>query len=112
MLLDKNNSLTYGKRIMWTPDFVASLIFDLNFDLWNMSVDANYTGLRYISNLNAAYMKPYVLLNASASFKGFKVATPYLKIENILFQDYEAVESYPMPLISMTLGCSLKFEWN
>ena len=112
MLLDKNNSLTYGKRIMWTPDFVASLIFDLNFDLWNMSVDANYTGLRYISNLNAAYMKPYVLLNASASFKGFKVATPYLKIENILFQDYEAVESYPMPLISMTLGCSLKFAWD
>ncbi len=111
MLLDKNNSLTYGKRIMWTPDFVAALIVSLNVQSWKISVDANYTGRRYVSNLNSSYLEPYVLLNASVSYGGFPVATPYLKLDNILCQDYESVESYPMPLISMTLGCSVKVLW-
>ena len=111
MLLDDSNAQTYGKRIMWTPDFVAALIVDLNLKSWTFTVDANYTGKRYVSNLNISFLDPYVLLNASASYTGFSNATPYMKLENILCQDYESVENYPMPLISLTLGCSLKFKW-
>ncbi len=110
-LMNKNNSLTYGKKIMWTPDFVAALIVGINLDAWKFIVDASYTGIRYVSNLNTRFLNPYVLLNASATYTGFPVATPYLKLDNILCQDYESVESYPMPRIAMTIGCSIKTNW-
>ena len=110
-LLNKNDPYTYGKRIMWTPDFVASLVIRLNLEKWQASLETSYMGKRYISNLNISYMKPYVLMNASASFKANEWLTPYVRIENLLFQDYEAVENYPMPLTSVTLGCSIKKDW-
>ncbi len=110
-LLNKNDPYTYGKRIMWTPDFVASLVIRLNLEKWQASLETSYMGKRYISNLNISYMKPYVLMNASASFKANEWLNPYVRIENLLFQDYEAVENYPMPLTSVTLGCSIKKDW-
>lgn len=110
-LLNKNDPYTYGNRIMWTPDFVASLVINLNLEKWSLSLDTSYMGKRYTHNENITYMKPYVLMNASASFTESGWIVPYVKVENLLFQDYEAVENYPMPLTSVTLGCSIKNDW-
>lgn len=107
-LLDKSNSLTYGKRIMWTPDFTASLIIDYYIADIKINLDANYVGKRYISNLNAGFMKPYVLVNAAVSYEGFNHLVPYIKLENLLNQSYEAADEYPMPGISFTVGARLK----
>lgn len=107
-LLDKSNSLTYGKRIMWTPDFTTSLILNLKLEKWSFALDTSYMGKRYKSNLNISFLKPYVLMNFSASYKGLKIFEPYIKIDNMLFADYESVENYPMPLTSLTAGLSLK----
>ena len=108
-LLDKSNKLTYGNRIMWTPDFVGSLIVSLNAKYVFISVESNYVGKKYISNLNTSYTEPYFLLNSSMEFQFWEHIKPYIRIENILDADYEAVPDYPMPGISASAGIKCTF---
>ena len=108
-LLNKNNNLTYGKKIMWTPDLTASLTAVFNLKYAVLTTNVNYTGKRYTSNMNLYYLEPYVLLNLSAECTKWQKVKPYLKMDNVLNWDYEAVEDYPMPGISLTLGCKVKF---
>ncbi len=109
-LLDKSNKYTYGKRIMWTPDFTCTLISGWNFELGKVSLSAAYTGLRYTSNMNIYYLRPYLLVGLNA--EGVPVRgkfTPYLKIDNLLNWQYASVDGYSMPGISLTLGGKYKF---
>lgn len=109
-LLDKSNKLTYGKRIMWTPDFVCSAVIGINLEYVRFNISTQYMGRRYTSNLNAYYLKPYVLLNLSAEAK--EIAghlTPYVKLDNALNWQYQSVEGYAMPGISLTLGARYIF---
>ena len=94
---------------MWTPDLTAALIFNIETDFISCSLEASYIGKRYLDNNNNGFMEPYCLLNASLSYKGFNHFTPYLRAENLLDAEYEAVDSYPMPGISITAGLRTKF---
>lgn len=116
-LLDKRNSMTYGKKIMWTPDFTGSASIRLNFpgkgktESYVLLAEANYMGKRYTTNANISYVKPYTLINLSAQMtvasKNWHF-TPYIRLENLLNMDYEAVDAYPMPGISGTVGLKIK----
>ena len=109
-LLDKSNQLTYGKRIMWTPDLVCSMVFGVNFEFAKLRLSAEYTGRRFISNLNQQCLEPYLLVNFSA--EGSAIGgrfIPFLKIDNLLNWQYQAVDGYPMPGISLLLGGRYKF---
>ena len=109
-LLDKSDKMTYGKQIMWTPDFVCSAAFGFNFELAKILLSASYTGRCYKQNSNIYYLKPYLLLNLSA--EGAEIGghfTPYLKAENLLNWQYQAVDRYPMPGISLTIGARYIF---
>lgn len=108
-LLDKNNKYEYGKRIMWTPDFTASLVVIGKLPFVNCVLECNYIGKRYTDNMNLFSLNPYFLMNLSAEYTCFEHVTPYLRFENLLNQDYEAVENYPMPGISITMGAKLSF---
>ncbi len=108
-LLDESNPYTYKKRIMWTPDIVASLVAHLELSFVNLSLEANYTGKRYTSNSNLYEVEPYWLLNAGAEFTLWKYARPYVRVENILDKEYVSVPDYPMPGISFTFG--VKCKW-
>ena len=105
-LLDKASKYTYGKQIMWTPDFVCNLSTALHFDLADISLSATYTGRRYTDNMNLYYLKPYVLVNLSAQGSPIhEKIVPYLKVDNLLNWEYQSVEGFAMPGISLTLGC-------
>ncbi|WP_022931992.1 TonB-dependent receptor plug domain-containing protein [Treponema bryantii] len=109
-LLDKSNKYTYGKRIMWTPDLTCTLISAWNFELVRISLSAAYTGRRYTSNLNVYYLKPYLLLGLAAEAVPVRGKfTPYLKADNLLNWQYQSVDGYSMPGISLTLGAKYKF---
>ncbi len=109
-LLDESNSYTYGKRIMWTPDFVCSAVFALNFELAKIRLSAEYTGIRYKDNTNLYFLKPYVLLNLAAEGTPIKGKfTPFLKLDNLLNWNYQTIEDFPMPGISLTFGARYKF---
>ena len=109
-LLDKDNEYTYGKRIMWTPDFVCTLSGILNFEVASLSLNITYTGRRYTDNMNLYFLNPYLLVNLlveGASIKNRFV--PYLKIDNLLNWQYQSVEAYPMPGASLTVGARYNF---
>ncbi|MCR4741356.1 MAG: TonB-dependent receptor plug domain-containing protein [Treponema sp.] len=121
-LLNRDNQYTYGKRIMWTPDFVSS--FSANFyfpkigknELWssNLLLEANYVGKRYITNMNTTYLSPYLLINISGNLqkKGKKnqnlLLIPYFRLDNLLNWSYCAIPDYPMPGMSLSLGFKIK----
>lgn len=108
-LLNKKNYGTYGKRIMWTPDLVASGSIKINFWGIFLTVEGNYMGKRYVSNLNIDYMDPYFLLNACLEIKKTAWFVPYIRADNLLNWQYESVENYPMPGFSLTLGIHSSF---
>ena len=108
-LLDKTNRLTYGKKIMWTPDFTCSAQVSVNFTKWNAGFCATYTGKRYISNLNISFLEPYVLLSLTAEFHPNKIINLYFRGDNLLNTKYESIENYKMPGINATLGVKIRF---
>ena len=109
-LLDEDNKYTYGKRIMWTPDFTCTFISSWNFELAKISLSAVYTGRRYTSNMNIYYLKPYLLVGLTAETAPVREKfTPYLKADNLLNWQYQSVDGYAMPGISLTLGAKYKF---
>ncbi len=108
-LLDKSNKQTYKKRIMWTPDFISSLIISLNTKYFFFSVETNYIGKKYTENNNISFVEPYFLINTSAQLNTFKNIEPYLRINNLLNTDYEDVPNYPMPGFSLSIGIKTIF---
>lgn len=111
-LLDKSNSLTYGKKIMWTPDFTAGFSANYNNDVFSLIVEGNYVGKRYTSNLNVYFMEPYCLVNVCGEIKCWNNVVPYVRLDNIFNTKYQAVENYPMPGFSITLGAKLRFDYE
>ena len=107
-LLDRSNPLTYKKRIMWTPDFTASVQASINLKSWDFTVSAQYTGKRYKSNLNVDFLEPYTLVNLCLNLKVSKTAVPYLKAENIFNSRYESIDGYPLPGVCLTAGCKIR----
>lgn len=105
--MDKTNRQTYGKRIMWTPDFTCSTQISVNFTKWNATFGASYTGKRYISNLNISYLKPYVLLSLTAEFHPIQKINFYIRGDNLLNTKYESIENYKMPGINATFGVKI-----
>lgn len=106
-LLDKSNKYTYGKKIMWTPDFTATACVRVDYERWNCNVTANYVGKRYISNLNVGFLQPYVLVSAGAEVIPVKNLVFYIRGDNLLNAKYESIENYVTPGISLTLGVKI-----
>ena len=104
-----NNKYTYGKRIMWTPDLIFSVITSLNLKIARISAEVNYTGKKYTSNLNTVFVNPYCLVNLSGELTAIKHFSPYFRIDNLFNADYEAIPDYPMPGFSLTVG--IKTKW-
>ena len=111
-LLDESNSSTYGKKIMWTPDWVVSLICILNLDYVTVSADFNYMGVRYTENSNLVAMDPYLLGNICVQYKGVKNWIFYCKAQNIFNVDYQCVPDYPEPLFNMSFGVKFNKNFN
>ncbi len=109
-LLDKSNTSTYKKRIMWTPDFTGSLQIKFNLKKFDFSATAQYTGKRYTSNSNLYFLKPYTLVNLCLNLNLWKYTTIYFKGDNILNERYQSIDDYPMPGASLTAGCKVKIK--
>ncbi len=109
-LMDESNESTYGKRIMWTPDLVFSLVTGVDLKNFTINAEANYTGKKYTSNINTVFVEPYCIVNLTGEFSAFDFFVPYFRIDNLFNVDYRAVPGYPMPGFSFTLG--VKSKWH
>ena len=87
-----------------------ALFFGLNFELAKIRLSAEYTGNRYTENMNLYKLNPYLLVNLAAEGAPIKGKfIPFLKLDNLLNWNYTAIDEYPMPGISLTVGARYKF---
>lgn len=105
------NSQWYGGQIPYIPWHSGSVILTGSYDDWSWNYSFIYTGERYeaVANIPENYAQPWYTHDLSLSreftFKPFVMRTT-VEVNNILNQQYEVVQCYPMP------GTNFKLKIN
>lgn len=93
-------SFYYGKRIIYVPlyKFSASVLLS-HKKTWKFGVFFRQVSERYTTELNTAWLEPYYLLDITARYRFV-----FVSVNNILNQQYEEVEGYPLMGINFKAG--------
>ena len=74
------------------------------------SLEKNIGFAEYLKKRISKVWIPYLLVNLAAEGAPIKGKfTPFLKLDNLLNWNYQAIDEYPMPGISLTVGARYKF---
>ena len=98
----------YGGQIPYIPWHSGSAILGASYKGWNMNYSFIYTGERYesVANIKENYALPWYTSDISLS-KSLQLKNCELRItgevNNLLNQQYEVVQCYPMPGINFKL---------
>lgn len=100
--IDKSSaeSKSYGKQIIYVPQFQANNVFSVEFKKFDLQYTTLYTGKRYTNISNTSYMPSYILHNIGISMqvKHKKLEmTLNINVNNILNTNYQTVAYFPMP---------------
>ncbi len=92
----------YGGQIPYTPWNSGSVIINPSYKGWSMNYSFIYTGKRYTASANIPenYFKPWYTHDLSISrelTRGKMRIRLTAEVNNVLNQQYEVVQSYPMP---------------
>lgn len=93
----------YGGQIPYIPWHSVSVILAGNYRTWSCNYSFIYTGERYeaVANIPENYAQPWYThdfsLTKAFSFKKGKTLKITAELNNILNQQYEVVQCYPMP---------------
>ncbi len=104
----------YGGQIPYIPWHSGSVIVGADYCGWNLNYSFIYTGERYesVANIPENYGQPWYTHDISLS-KDFTIKQMKWRItaevNNILNQQYEVVQCYPMPGINFKLKLNVKF---
>ena len=99
---------TYGGQIPYIPWHSGSLIAGFTLNDWIMNYSFIYTGERYesVANIPENYAQPWYTHDLSLS-RTLKVANYDFRltaeVNNLLNQQYEVVQCYPMPGINFKI---------
>lgn len=108
------NDASVGKQLIYVPMYSGHGRLSVGYKELLITAGANYTGYRYTSTDNRAFLEPYVLLDAGLSYRlaqGRKyVASLHAQCNNLLDARYEVMRSRPMPLRSFQVGLNLRFN--
>ena len=101
----------YGGQIPYIPWHSGSVVVGGNYRTWDWNYSFIYTGERYeaVANISENYAQPWYTHDMSLS-KRFPEKKAELRVtievNNILNQQYEVVQCYPMP------GTNFKIKLN
>lgn len=101
----------YGGQIPYIPWHSGSAILGATYRLWSLNYSFIYTGERYeaVANIPENYAQPWYTHDLSLSkifkFRKFELRAT-AEVNNILNQQYEVVQCYPMP------GTNFKIKIN
>lgn len=102
----------YGGQIPYIPWHSGSVIAAFNWGKWAMNYSFIYTGERYeaVANIPENYSLPWYTHDLSLSYSNLRLAgidwRITLEANNILNQQYEVVQCYPMPGVNFKLKLS------
>lgn len=104
----------YGGQIPYIPWHSGSAIVGIDYKDWSLNYSFIYTGERYesVANIEENYALPWytsdLALTKNFDFKKYQLRTTF-EINNILNQQYEVVQCYPMPGINFKLKVNFLF---
>lgn len=99
----------YGGQIPYIPWHSGSVIAALNWGRWALNYSFIYTGERYeaVANIPENYSLPWYTHDLSLSYSQLRLAgvewRVTAEVNNLLNQQYEVVQCYPMPGINFKL---------
>ncbi len=102
----------YGGQIPYVPEHSGSVIVGLEYRGWSMNYSFIYTGERYesVANILENYAMPWYTNDLSLT-KSFHIGGVEMRataeVNNILNQQYEVVQCYPMPGINYKLKLNI-----
>ncbi|MBQ1699648.1 MAG: TonB-dependent receptor, partial [Bacteroidales bacterium] len=112
--LSDRDALTWKGQIPYIPLHSGSADLYATFDGWRLDLICFATGERFSTsaNLPAYRLAPWTSLDAALA-KEFKVlgrqATARLSLNNLLDEQYEVVDNYPMPGFNAMLNLEVGF---
>jgi vitamin B12 transporter len=102
-----------GQQLIYVPAQCASGTFAVGYKKINFTYNHSYTGYRYETTDNTAWLFPYQVGNVMVS-KVFKLKNTNLKffvrVNNVWNQAYQVIAWYAMPLRNYQLGISIDFN--
>lgn len=107
--LTGNYSFLHSNRILLaTPRHQANLTANYRYRIFNLNVSAQQINDLYVS-VSELSTENYTVLNARLSAAVFKGTDVFVSGQNLLNQEYQINNGYPMPGISIHGGVKVKF---
>jgi vitamin B12 transporter len=103
-LLSYGYTFASSKRIPYNPEHTINGSLGVSWTGGFMSINGQYTGIRFHDTSNLTLLQPVFLLNVSINQKAGKNLTLFGALRNILNTSYESFYDYPMPGVTLTLG--------
>jgi outer membrane cobalamin receptor len=102
----------YGGQIPYVPWHSGSVIINPTYKSFSLNYSFIYTGYRYtaVANIPENYFKPWYTHDLSFSKELQLHKHPFrftAEINNVLNQQYEVVQSYPMPGTNVKFICTI-----
>lgn len=102
----------YGGQIPYTPWHSGSVIINPTYKSFSLNYSFIYTGYRYtaVANIPENYFKPWYTHDLSFSDEMLLHDRPFrftAEVNNVLNQQYEVVQSYPMPGTNVKFICTI-----
>ncbi len=96
------------KQLIYTPSHMANWLFRSDYKNYWLQANYSFTGIRYITTSNSAYLPTYDLVNLSGgakfSTKNNKWFHVQLDVNNVLGKEYMSVAYRAMPGINMNVS--------
>lgn len=108
------NDASVDKQLIYVPMYSGHAKLDIAYKRLSLTGLVSYTGYRYTSTDNSAYLEPYTLADAWVAYrlpslKGFTLDLR-AQCNNVLATTYEVMMDRPMPLRSYQAGVSVEFH--
>lgn len=108
------NDASVDKQLIYVPIYSGHGKLTIGYKDLLVSAGADYTGYRYTSTDNRAFLEPYLLMDASVSYRitsGKKyIASLMVQGYNLFDADYQVMLGRPMPMRNFQLRIDLRFN--
>lgn len=108
------NDASVGKQLIYVPMYSGHGKLSLGRKQFLATAGVHYTGYRYTSSDNHDFLAPYILVDASLSWRfaarGKYVGSLMVQGSNLLDESYQVMLGRPMPLRNFSIGIDLRFN--
>jgi len=109
----KTSSLdnSFGKQLIYTPRHNASGELRVDYKRLFIAINQGYTGKRFVTTDNSAFLKGYALTNLSLGMNlkcKKQLFTAQVNVNNIFNKEYQTIQYRPMP----GRGFKVSVIWN